>query len=205
LRPESRTVEFGALIAAPSLMKRPVLCLAMLLSLSASLSGCSWIFVQPLPLRYERGDRTDCTTNRAAPVLDTIFTLTNLASAVYVAGKDNIANKGPAVTLGLLVGALWFSSAIYGYSKTSECEAALADDESAYTRPRMRLRPPPAVGYPSGVPGEPPPRMDSPAVVVPSSPPPAPAARWSQQRDEDNPGAPARPAAPSAPQQADPE
>jgi hypothetical protein len=189
-------------------MKRLALCLAMLLPISSSLSGCSWIFVQPLPPRYERGGRTDCTTNRAAPVIDTILTLTNVGSAVYVAGQDNVTNKGPSVTAGLLVGAMWFASAIYGYSKTSECEDALADDEPApYSRPRMRLRsPPPAVGAPAGVPSGPPPAWEAPAVVVPAAPPAAPAAAapGPQQRDDDNPGARARPA-PSAPQQADPE
>jgi len=190
-------------------MKRLAFFLAMLLPTSSSLSGCSWIFVQPLPPRYERGDPTNCTTNRAAPVIDTILTLTNVGSAVYVAGEDNVANKNTAVTLGLLVGAMWFSSAIYGYGKTSECEDALADDQPAsYSRPRTRLRSsPPAVGYPAGVPWEPPPPMEPPVVVVPAAPPavPPPAPRRPQPRDDDGPGARAAPPAPPAPQQADPE
>jgi hypothetical protein len=189
-------------------MKRLAFCLAILLPLSSSLSGCSWIFVQPLPPRYERGDRTDCTTNRAAPVIDTILTLTNVGSAVYEAGQDNVANKGAAVTAGLLVGALWFSSAIYGYSKTSECEDAMADDEPrGYSRPRTHLRPvPPGVGGPAGMPADRQPAWDSPAVVVPAAPPPAPAPapRGTQQQDEGESAPRARPA-PSAPQQADPE
>ncbi len=189
-------------------MKRLAFCLAMLLPISSSLSGCSWIFVQPLPPSYERRGRTDCTTNRAAPVIDTILTLTNVGSAVYVASQDNVTNKGTSVTLGLLVGALWFSSAIYGYSKTSECEDALADDEPrGYSRPRTHLRsPPPGVGGPAGAPAERPPAWEAPAVVVPAAPPPAPApaARGTQQRDDDESAPRARPA-PTAPQQADPE
>src|SRR3954471_8739765 len=101
-------------LLSPASMKRLALCLAMLLPISSSLSGCSWIFVQPLPPRHESGDRTACTTNRAAPVIDTILTLTHVTSAIYVAGQDNVTNKGPAVTAGLLVGAMWLSSAIYG-------------------------------------------------------------------------------------------
>ena len=110
-------------------MPRLAFCLAMLLPVSPALSGRSWIFVQPLPPPYEHGDRTACTTDRTAPVVDTILTLTHVGSLVYVAGKDNVANKGPVVMLDLLAGAAWFSSAIYGYSKTGECEAALEEDE----------------------------------------------------------------------------
>jgi hypothetical protein len=188
-------------------MKRLLLSLAMLLPISSALSGCSWIFVQPIAPRYERSERLDCTTNRAAPVIDTILTVTNLASAAYVAGQDNVTNKGTAVTLGLLVGAMWFSSAIYGYSKTSECEDALAEDEAP--RPRMHLRaPPPAVGYPAGVPAERPPTWASPTVTLPPPPPPArapaPAAPKVEQRDDDDPSARPHPA-PALPQQADPE
>ena len=189
-------------------MRRLALLMAMLLPMSGSLSGCSWIFVQPLPPRYERADSIACTTNRAAPVVDTILTVTNVTSAVYVAGENNVANKGAAVSLGLLVGAMWFSSAIYGYTKTSECEAALEDDESAqYSHPRLHLRsPPPGVGGPTGMPADRPPAWDAPTVVVPSVPPaaPAPAAQVPQPRDDDAPGAPTR-QAPPAPQQVDPE
>jgi hypothetical protein len=191
-------------IAVPCFMKRLALCLAMLLPISSTLSGCSWIFVQPIAPRYERSERLDCTTNRAAPVIDTILTVTNLASAAYVAGQDNVTNKGTSVTLGLLVGAMWLSSAIYGYSKTSECEDALAEDEAP--GPHLHLRaPPPAVGYPAGVPAERPPTRESPTVTLPPPPAaPAPAARNAQVRDADDPSARPRPA-PALPQQADPE
>jgi hypothetical protein len=180
----------------------------MLLPISSSLAGCSWLFVQPLA---PRGRYTDCTTDRTAPVVDTILTLTNLGSAVYVAGQDNVSNKGVAVTSGLLVGAMWFSSALYGYDKTSECKAAMEDDEPAgYSRrPPIRLRSStPAVGGPAGVPSGPPPAWDTPSVTV--SPPaparraPVPAARASQPRVDDSPAAPAPPA-PAAPQRTDAE
>jgi len=188
-------------------MKRLAFFLAVLLPIGSSLSGCSWLFVQPLPPRFERGDRPACTTNRAAPVIDTILTLTNVGSAVYVAGQDNVTNKGTAVTAGLLVGALWFSSAIYGYSKTSECEDSLADDEPVrYGRPPIRLRaPPPGIGGPAGAPAERPATWDTPTVTLSPPPPaPAPAAPRPQQPVDNAPAAPARPA-PAAPQQADPE
>jgi hypothetical protein len=78
----------------------------------ATCHGCSYLFVQPPPEHPERADRITCTTNRAAPVIDTIFMTTNLASAVYVAGQDNVKNQGEAMVLGLTVATLWMSSAI---------------------------------------------------------------------------------------------
>jgi hypothetical protein len=131
-------------------MRRLALCVTFLIPMS-----CSWLFVQPLPDRYERGDVASCTSNAAAPVIDTLFTLTNVGSAVYVAGQDNVANKGAAVTAGLLVGTLWLSSAIYGYSHTAECRDAMeeADDRPTHHLARPRAAPPPpAAGYPGSAP-----------------------------------------------------
>jgi hypothetical protein len=145
-------------------MKRLALLLGLPLLTTGSFGGCSWIFVQPRPDRYEPGDVVDCTTNAVAPVIDTLLTLTNVGAAIYVAGEDNVTNKGTAVTAGLLVGALWFSSAVYGYSKTSDCRDA--KDEAA-DRPTRRLFQPrvPAVGYP-----EPSSPKPSPATPPPASP-----------------------------------
>src|SRR5215813_4056165 len=129
----------------------------LLLAALGPTPGCSWIFVQPLPKDYEYG-AINCTTSRAAPVVDTLFTATNAISAAYVAGKDNVANKGAAVTLGLSVATLWMMSAIYGYSHTSECEDAIAET-TPYYRPSQHRAPrpyqpppayrPPATDHPS--------------------------------------------------------
>jgi hypothetical protein len=158
-------------------MRRPAVRLALLLTISGSWSGCSWLFVKPLPDRYERGDSADCTDSVTAPVIDTLFTLTNVGSAVYVAGQDNVTNKGAAVTAGLAVGALWLSSAIYGYSHTSECREAKDDTEYRpahhYVRPRA-----PAIRY------QPAPSSE-PSVALPPSVPAAP----GQQQDDDDPTA----------------
>ena len=168
-------------------MKRPALPLALLVAIVGAGSGCSWVFVQPLRDRYEyeRGDFPVCTSSQLAPIVDTLFTLTNVGSAIYVAGEDNVTNKGTAVTAGLLVGAVWLSSAIYGYSKTSDCREA---KEEADYRPRRLMRPrapPPPVGYPL-----PPPAPQPSVTPSPASP--------GQQEDDDDPGHP-RPPKPSPP------
>jgi hypothetical protein len=117
-------------------MKRPALLLALLLTTVGSSPGCSWIFVQPLPGRYERGDFSNCTTSVAAPLADTLFTLASAGSSIYVASQDNVTNKGwTVVTLGLLGAGVLLSSAIYGYRRTGECRTA---KEEADDRPSRR-------------------------------------------------------------------
>lgn len=88
--------------------------------------GCSWLSVEPLNAAAASGGHAStCTTNVTAPVIDTILAGTNLASVVYVAGQDNVTNKGASIGLGLTAAGLWLASAVYGYSKTSECSAAV--------------------------------------------------------------------------------
>jgi len=111
------------------------------------LPGCSLLFVDRLPENYHSRRKYDCTTNRTAPVVDTIFAATNVASAIYVAGQDNIKNKDSAVMLGLSLAAAWVSSAVYGYRATSECiEAKEADDmpDLSYqpAQPALQFSPP---------------------------------------------------------------
>jgi hypothetical protein len=190
-----------------------------LLSLSSTV-GCSWIFVQPLPPEHGY-DYQPCTSSRVAPVIDTILTITNIASALYVGTRDNVTNKGESVTLGIGAATMWALSAGYGYSHTAECEEAHELDEHGYhappylrAPPRYYPQPPPQVGAPPGsagswapsadpaaVPAAPPPADPSAAPAVPrqapaAGPPPAPAA--PQQQDDDDPNS-ARARAPQHP------
>jgi hypothetical protein len=160
-----------------------------------STTGCSFLFVQPLEPTTSRYERLDCTTNRTAPVIDTILTATNLGSAIYVAGQDNVTNKGTAVTAGVTVALLWMSSAIYGYTKTSECEDAVEAQDRPYYAPPRLLRPrPPSMLAPPRPPPPPPPPASSPAA--PDAPEPADDAAppVQQQQDEDDPSPGRRPA-----------
>jgi hypothetical protein len=110
------------------------------------LPSCSLFFVDRLPEDHHSRREYNCTTSRTAPVVDTILAATNVASAIYVAGQDNIKNKESAVMLGLSVAAVWASSAVYGYRATSECREAKEDDgmpDLSYqpTRPALRFSP----------------------------------------------------------------
>lgn len=164
-------------------------------------SGCSYLFVTP-PHETYGGHVSNCTTNRAAPVIDTIFAGTNVISAVYVAGENNVTNKETAVGLGLGVAAFWLSSAIYGYYNTSQCEALMSEDTMRpYYPPPQPVRrrvwqpppPPPAAPPPGGPAPLPPPDW---------APPPPPAASTAAP-PPDAPGSPPPQAAPASPQQQD--
>jgi hypothetical protein len=159
----------------------------VILSLSST-GGCSWIFVQPLRSDYDPRDYPNCTSSRTAPVFDTLFTLTNVASAVYVAGENNVTNKGAAVTAGALVATLWALSAGYGYIHTAECEDAQTErGRGYYAPPHLGARPqfyPQPVPPPRTAPAAPAP-YDSPAAapqLPASSGPPRP-----QLEDNDEP------------------
>ena len=164
--------------------RRTGLIVLSLLGFSSMAGGCSWLFTQPLPKRYLTFDVPPCSTNPVPPVLDTLLALTNTASVVYVAGKDDAANKGAAVPLGVSVAALWALSAVYGYRHINECSDAHAGrwTESSYPRSARpagpRIYPPPA---------PPPAEAAAQAPVAPGQPPAPAAPPAPQQQDEDDP------------------
>ena len=61
-------------------------------------------------------------------MLDSVLTLTNLLSALYVATENNATNKDAAVVLGVSFAALWLSSAIYGFYETSRCSELVSEE-----------------------------------------------------------------------------
>jgi hypothetical protein len=92
--------------------------------------GCSFAFVdtppaQPTTLRY-----LDCTSNRAAPVLDTIgagFYGVSTGIAVSVS-EDEFERHGVSklatIALNLAITALFTAGAVYGYRQTARCAVA---------------------------------------------------------------------------------
>ena len=166
-----------------------------LIVLSTMAGGCSWLFTQPLPERYSTYDIPPCSTNPLPPVLDTLFAVTNTASAIYVAGQDNVSNKGTAVSLGLSVAMLWTFSAVYGYRHISECEDAHAGRWTGSAAAR-RARPARPEIYPP--PSPLPPEMGAGAPVAPTQLPVPAAPAAPQQQDDDDPSLP-RPRKPPRP------
>ena len=129
----------------------------------------------------------DCTSNAIAPFIDTLFVGTNLASALYISGQDNVANKGAAIAVGAAVASLWLSSAIYGFYFTSECKGLMeAGPQGSYQRVRVRRTV--LSGLPAPLPpATPPPAYDEPAAAPAVNAGPAVPPAASQQRDDDDP------------------
>jgi hypothetical protein len=139
-----------------------------------------------------------------APVLDTLFVGTNLASVLYVAGQDNATNKGQAIGLGLSVASLWLASAVYGYTKTSECAAWVEENRYVPPPPRRRMAPPRPYAPPFAPAPAPPPSDWNPppsaAAQAPATAPTAPAQGVpGAGRPAVQPVPPAPPAPPAAP------
>lgn len=154
-------------------MKRAGLLLAFILPSAGSWSGCSWLFVEPVSQGHIAGDYANCTENPAAPIIDTLFAVSDGAGGIVLYGRHNTGTTGAAIAAGVATG-LWLSSAIYGYSKTSECRDANAEAEAGEERraPRGILRTPPAPQppvYPQPL------RKGAPLLTAP--PPPAPSVR----------------------------
>jgi hypothetical protein len=115
-------------------------------------SGCSWIFVKPSAPKHMQLRYFDCTSSKAAPILDTIGAGLGGASTVYVLSTDSAGVHAPPshaayIALGLGITALYTASAVYGYSHTSEC--AHAQDE---LQERLELEPRGPAGWPAPYP-----------------------------------------------------
>lgn len=90
---------------------------------ACQLGGCSLLFVNGPPAKHERMADFDCTTSRLAPVFDAFEGAAYVAASVgsEVSAGKGIGNAG-------WIGALGFgASAVYGFSKTSQCARAKQD------------------------------------------------------------------------------
>ncbi len=104
----------------------PILgCVAALAS-----GGCSLVFVSRPPSDVQAIPVTkqiDCTTSRAAPILDTVLGgLEAVRTGVALAAKDSDyaklpISKGADIGFGVAFTALFAASAIYGYNSTAQC------------------------------------------------------------------------------------
>jgi len=109
--------------------------LALMLGALSSTAGCSWLFVQPLREDRSPYDYPVCSTNPVPPVIDTALFMLNTGTTIYTAAQDNVSSKALRISAGTTAAALYLLSAIYGYSKISECMAAIGSHETGNHRP----------------------------------------------------------------------
>jgi hypothetical protein len=109
------------------------------------LGGCSFLFTTAPPSQSERSRSRgpiECTTSKAAPVVDTVFTgLQMVRIGAAVAVEDSVYRDSPIsreadIGIGIGLGTLFLISAIYGYSITSTCAEAKWDTLS-YDPPEL--------------------------------------------------------------------
>jgi hypothetical protein len=155
--------------------------------LGLATSGCSFIFVTQPPAQAEQASHptADCSTSRAAPVVDGIITGYQVVRTIYATQAPDSAYQGAPISrgadigLGLSFTALFLASTIYGAVNTSECRdfKARADEyERSEERKRSeQQRPPPRRAKPELDEDEDGPAVDEPATPAPPSAAPAPA------------------------------
>lgn len=101
----------------------------MALSLTVFANGCSLVFVRP-PRPGGGTGPAGCTTSKVAPVLDTAFAGWQAVRIIFAATASEDSYKGAALTreadllIGVLLGVVGASSAIYGFRAVDECRGS---------------------------------------------------------------------------------
>lgn len=140
----------------------------MLLGLANS--GCSFLFVTAPPARAEQASQpnADCTTGRAAPVIDGIIAAYQVVRTVYAVQGSNESTFATApisreadIAWGVGMTGLFVASAIYGGVITSRCR----DFKERFPLPSR-----PSTLAPNGAASRPSP---PPSAAVPPTTPPA--------------------------------
>jgi hypothetical protein len=142
-------------------------------------SGCSFLFVNGPPADHAQVASFHCSESNAWPVVDMIWAGLNGLGAVSAAGDDTNPDQDQIVGVGLAWLAVSGISAIYGFSKVSQCnDAKRLRDERYY--PERIAAPAPAPAPVSAAPsasGVAPVRAAPAAAPVPAAAPaPAPPA-----------------------------
>jgi hypothetical protein len=102
---------------------------ALLLSLALLTNGCSLLFVRP-PRPGGGAGPGGCTTNKVAPVLDSAFAGWQAVRIVIAGTASEDAYRGAALSreadllLGVILGVVGASSAIYGFRTVDECRSS---------------------------------------------------------------------------------
>jgi hypothetical protein len=87
-------------------------------------SGCSFLFVKGPPAHHAEMATFDCSESNAWPVVDAVWAALNGLGAASAAGDDQNPQQDQIVAVGIAWLAVSGISAIYGFSKVSECNDA---------------------------------------------------------------------------------
>jgi hypothetical protein len=192
--------------AAPS-RSRPASSILLALFVAApglASAGCALLFVDGPPAAHKNQPYFDCTTSNVAPTIDVVFAalyglegaglLIDRAASSSSSSGVSSGSSSEQMTVGVValgLGALFATSAVTGYGKTSACRQAKTELIERASRHQ-------------GAPGfAPPPPGFGPGMPAPYQPPQQPYDPWvSPPPGEMNPGPPLQAppgAAPSSP------
>jgi hypothetical protein len=107
-------------------------------TLLLSTTGCSFLFVKPTKEPKPR----ECTSSRAAPIVDTLVgTYELVGAAVAAQSRDEdyegeIRTRQSDLLFGATLGALFMSSAIYGFVHTADCSNVKSEKRRKRSRNR---------------------------------------------------------------------
>ena len=150
-----------------------------MLVVSLLCSRCSLVFVTQAPSDVEKippDSELDCTSSKAAPIIDTGIAVAQGVRAAFAADADDSTYEDAPITreadigFGLGLATLFAVSAAYGYSATGACKTAkLEHAQKQYEH----YGPVPTPSWQSvyGPPGVP--QQPQPAPVAPRAPVPA--------------------------------
>lgn len=168
-----------------------VLCLA---------SGCSLAFTSGPPANHRQLPTFDCSTSRVAPILDTLWTVLQLANLGLAASRTDaewdemydgdppISRKGSIPLYGALA-AVGAAGMYFGFTRTASCREAKTElvlrgggPHNGIAPPGYGTWPPPAPVQPQPPPPPLPPLPPAPTMPTPEPPAPAPDAPPSAQQ-----------------------
>src|SRR6188768_2760267 len=96
------------------------------------MSGCSFALVSGPPSNHQQLPAFDCTTSRLGPILDTVWTVLQVANLGVAAGRSDAEwdtqfkgdppfSRQTAIPVYAVLGALGGAGMYYGFTRTSRC------------------------------------------------------------------------------------
>ena len=147
--------------------------------LALAVSGCSFLYVEGPPSNYQHMTDVHCTSNDVFPRLDVLFAGLNALDVSLVGSHqfhiDDSSTESIFLGVSAALIAVHIASAIYGFTKTSSCEEAMANLAARSPHRFENFLPPQQTPTTPAPPPVPPPTEVVPAQQEPPPPAPEPA------------------------------
>ena len=92
-----------------------------------TLNGCSFIFVHGPPATYPQARSFECSSSNAAPIIDTVLSVTTPLGFGLSYLNDSSQRTGAGIATAAVWTGAFIASAMYGYHTTAACRQAQAE------------------------------------------------------------------------------